>query len=152
MYEVNFEGRLYLTNLMLVELRVNLDYLHLVETLWRRSMFLVDPFLFPSSPLSCPLWFIFYFLIYFRVPPNDIIQQRQRTLLSHDISNNYACMSDKLRVRLIINNYELSLYDTAQEYSSSPSRHFCSCDYLCSESSARIFSKILHKYIVVLML
>ena len=57
----HFEGRLYLTNLMFVELRVNLDYLRLLETLWRHSMFRVDLFLFPSSPMSCPLRVYIFF-------------------------------------------------------------------------------------------
>ena len=114
-----FEGRLYLTNLMFVELRVSLDYLRLLETLWRHSIFRVDAFLFPSSPMSCPLRvYIFYLVICFRIPPNDTIQPQQRRLLSRDITINYACMSDKLRVRLIINKYELSQYDNYYIYRS----------------------------------
>ena len=31
--------------------------------------------------------------------------------IARDINANYACISDKLRVRLIISKYKLSLYD-----------------------------------------
>ena len=31
--------------------------------------------------------------------------------IARDINANYACIFDKLRVRLIINKYKLSLYD-----------------------------------------